>query len=147
MTYGLLPSTSGNTTFYVISDNSTVASLLTDLKTNCSSSHLDTSKMSGAPIAYNASDSTSPPPESSVQYYRASSVALSLNGYNNSADFEAEGSNDTPIPSYVDTTLLNCLNLTIGEATPLVDAAPSQFKAPEVGLVALVFIIYHFCAF
>ncbi|KAF9051090.1 hypothetical protein BDZ89DRAFT_1154005 [Hymenopellis radicata] len=147
MTYATFPSTSGNTTFFVVSDNTTVASLITDIKSNCSSSDLNTDKVSSAPIAYKESDSTMPQPESTIQYYRASSVSLTLDGYNNSAAFEAEGTKDTPLPSSVDTTLLNCLNLTIGAATPLIDGALPRWDVPNVGVIAMIFVLYHLCPF
>ncbi|KAK6974988.1 hypothetical protein R3P38DRAFT_3335295 [Favolaschia claudopus] len=60
--------------------------------------------------------------EQVVQYYRASSVALTLDTYNDTAIFLPENStSQTPLPAGVDQNLLTCLNLTIGQAVPLVD--------------------------
>lgn len=88
-----------------------------------------------------------PQPESTIQYYRASSVSLTLNGYNNSAAFEPEGAKDTPLPSSVDTTLLNCLNLTIGAATPLIDGGLPRWDVPNFRIIALILVLYHLCPF
>ncbi|KZP09696.1 hypothetical protein FIBSPDRAFT_873340, partial [Athelia psychrophila] len=75
---------SDNTTFWVIADNSTVAALITTIDTNCTL-YLS-SASSPSPVPLSAVSSTSvPQPEQAVQYYRASSVVLSLAGYNNSA--------------------------------------------------------------
>jgi hypothetical protein len=71
-------------------------------------------------------------PEQVVQWYRASSFALSLDSYNNSAALASNMpkdnntappplSSDTPLPSGLNTTFLSCLNRTIGDALPLVD--------------------------
>jgi hypothetical protein len=77
-----------------------------------------------------------------VQYYRASSVALSLDGYNNSAVFAPENSTaDTPLPSSVDTNLLDCLNGTIGLAVPLVDSARWTMSVPSLGVITLVLLL------
>ncbi|KZP09708.1 hypothetical protein FIBSPDRAFT_873366, partial [Athelia psychrophila] len=77
-------SNSDNTTFWVIADNSTVAALITTIDTNCTS-YLS-SASSSSPVPLSAVSSTSvPQPEQAVEYYRASSVVLSLAGYNNSA--------------------------------------------------------------
>jgi hypothetical protein len=110
------------TTFYIISDNSTVVSLIQSITSNCSSS-LNTSP-SPSPLPFNGTF-PGPVPEEVVQYYRASSVALALDGYNNSAAFsQGNGTDDamSPLPQGVDTQLLGCLNATIGEGVPLVDA-------------------------
>lgn len=74
-----------------------------------------------------------PQPEQAVQYYRASSIVLTLDGYNDSTALNASaGVNDTqtPLPSWVDTNLLDCLNQTISQAAPLVDGAPLTIGSP-----------------
>ncbi|KAI5827654.1 hypothetical protein K523DRAFT_246329, partial [Schizophyllum commune Tattone D] len=68
--------------------------------------------------------SDNPRAESIVQYYRASSVALALDGYNNTAALSNDdNATATPLPEWRDTTMLNCVNITIGAAVPLVNAA------------------------
>jgi len=84
----------------------------------------------------------SPKPEQTVQYYRASSVALTLDGYNNTGALEAEGTPDTPLPTNIDSGLLNCLNGTIGKAVPLVDSASLRMMTPSVGLVSFIWVLW-----
>ena len=111
-----------NTTFYFVADNDTAIAMVPILQQNCSS--VLNSGVSNAPTPFNLSDPNTPKPEEAVQYYRASSSALMLQGYNNTAQLSDDTSlPDTPLPTNIDTDLLNCLNQTIGVAIPLVDAA------------------------
>ncbi|KAJ7039946.1 hypothetical protein C8F04DRAFT_925178, partial [Mycena alexandri] len=137
MSMAAFQSNSTGTTFRLIADNTTVADLMPVLTTNCSSHLVAASSNTTTP--FNASDAE---PEQTVQYYRASSVALTLDGYNNTADFAAQNSTaDTPLPTGIDTDLLNCLNATIGQAVPLIDGARATISAPSLSVVALVFLI------
>jgi hypothetical protein len=126
-------SNSQNTTFYLVTDNTTATSMVTILQQNCSS--VLSSDVSNTPVPYNPNDSNSPKPEEAVQYYRASSVALMLEGYNNTAQLSDNTSlPDTPLPTNIDTNLLTCLNETIGAAVPLVDAAnPTAWNSGVTG--------------
>ncbi|KAL0066560.1 hypothetical protein AAF712_006363 [Marasmius tenuissimus] len=134
-----------NTTFHLVADNSTVVELIQDVRDSCASQNLDTNASSSSPSPFNDTDPTSPKPESTIQYYRASSVALTLDGYNNTAALsENEGEPDTPLPSNIDTTLKDCLNSTIGDAVPLIGAAESmRWAAPNVGMIALIWVFLH----
>ncbi|EIW78170.1 hypothetical protein CONPUDRAFT_107921 [Coniophora puteana RWD-64-598 SS2] len=126
-------SQSNATTFHLLADNSTVSALLPLLVSNCSSNlqsqGSSTNQTSQTPAAVNTSSTGAPQPFQAVQYYRASSVVLTLDGYNNSATLGTDDSiagdetADTPLPSGIDLTLLDCLNQTIIQAAPLVDAA------------------------
>ncbi|KAI6112595.1 hypothetical protein F5141DRAFT_1063000 [Pisolithus sp. B1] len=78
-------SSSPNTTFHVLSDNSTVTSLIQSIDANCS--HYLSSSSSSSPMPFNVSSANAPQPQQAIQYYRASSVVLTLDGYNNSAIF------------------------------------------------------------
>jgi len=129
-----------NTVFRVVADNTSVTSLIGDIRTNCSS-HLSSSS-STTPFPFNASDPSTPKPEQVVQYYRASSVALTLDGYNDTAALAPEGTTDTPLPTNIDTTLLDCLNQTIALAVPLVDGADMRWAAPNMGLVGLAWVFW-----
>ena len=114
-----------DTTFYLVADNDTVSAMVPILRQNCSS--VLSSEAPGAPVPYNTSDPNSPKPEEAVQYYRASSATLMLEGYNNTAQLSDNTSlPDTPLPTNIDMNLLTCLNETIGAAIPLVDAASSN---------------------
>ncbi|KAJ7032372.1 hypothetical protein C8F04DRAFT_1107427 [Mycena alexandri] len=140
-------STNG-TVFRVLADTTTTQYLITDIFANCSGS-LVSSAGATMPIAYNDNATDLPQPEQIVQYYRASSVALSLDGYNNIAIFLADGAPDIPLPSGIDTTLLDCLNQTIGLATPLIGGATSQWAAipNNMGLLSLMLLGWFLAAF
>ncbi|KAM5543611.1 hypothetical protein V8D89_002862 [Ganoderma adspersum] len=135
-------SSSSNSTFHIIADNSTVVSLIGSIAANCSGKFSNSSSTAPAPYGSATSD---PRPEGAVQYYRASSVVLTLDGYNNTAalgsDRDAKAVT-VPLPSTVDMQLLGCLNSTIGEAVPLFSSAhavsPPRMAEPTVGLVMLV---------
>jgi len=137
-------STQTNTTFRLIADNSTVTELIQDIQSNCTSSNL-ASNSSSSPSPYQDSFSALPQPEQTIQYYRASSVALTLDGYNNTGALSSDASvPDTPLPTNFDKTLLACLNETIGAAVPLIDGGSTLqpvFGLPTVLLVWLVYMI------
>ncbi|KAG5720897.1 hypothetical protein E4T56_gene368 [Termitomyces sp. T112] len=128
-------SSNNSSTFRIISDNATVDALISDISSNCSS-YFDAAGSSTSPSEYNGY----PVPEQVIQYYRASSVVLTLDGYNNSAVYAGEGAADSPIPSNTDTALLNCLNQTIGLAAPLSSGA-IHFRLP-VSYLSLVGLFY-----
>ncbi|KAI0247990.1 hypothetical protein BJV78DRAFT_1276714 [Lactifluus subvellereus] len=124
--------------FHVLSDNSTVSSLIESLKANCSSS-LSLANTSSSPTPY-INGSTEPRPEQALQYFRASSVVLTLDGYNDTAALNGtQNPNMTapaaPLPGGTDTTLLACLNDTIGRAVPLADAGT---RSGPPGMLVLV---------
>ncbi|TDL21034.1 hypothetical protein BD410DRAFT_829258 [Rickenella mellea] len=88
-------------------------------------------------------NTTAPTPEQVVQYYRASSFALSLDTYNNSASSLANMPTntsmplaDTPLPTDLDPTFLACLNSTIGESVPLVDLSHKLNGGEIFGIVS-----------
>ena len=118
-------SNSTNTTFHIISDNSTVSSLVSSILANCTIFLATNSSSNFTPQPFNTNTTDAPKPEQVIQYYRASSTVLTLDGYNNSATLSNDGNvTDTTLPSGIDTNLLDCLNQTIGAAVPLIDAAP-----------------------
>ncbi|KDR70408.1 hypothetical protein GALMADRAFT_76087 [Galerina marginata CBS 339.88] len=118
--------------FRILSDNTTISDLVPHILSTC-----------GDLLALSASTNTtenylgfgSPHPEEVVQYYRASSIALSMDGYNNSAvyspavDSNGDDAVDTPIPTTADLKLMDCLNTTIGADAPLIDPAHAQAQA------------------
>ncbi|KZV98189.1 hypothetical protein EXIGLDRAFT_746693 [Exidia glandulosa HHB12029] len=133
------PATPQLTTYHLIADHDTVQSLITSLTTNCTS-------ISNKPLTstqFNAQQGE-PQPESVIQYYRASSVALTLEGYNNTAalldDPAASKVAPTPLPSGIDQTFLQCLNATIGASVPLVDpnVAATTSSSPVGGALVAV---------
>src|SRR5882762_8323623 len=135
-------SSSTPSTVHVLADNATVASLISSITANCSSD-LNTGSTSHTPIPYTGSNATAgSQPASAVQYYRASSVVLTLDGYNNTALFSSNSTAPTaPLPNNVDMKLLVCLNDTIGRGVPLVNAGV-HWEPPYVGMLGLVWITY-----
>jgi hypothetical protein len=142
MTQANFISNSTNTTFHLLADNSTVTSLIPILDTNCST-HLSASSSTTA-VTFNPSDPNAPQPQQAVQYYRASSVVLTLDGYNDTAALSNDANApDTPLPPNIDTILLDCLNQTIGLSVPLVDAAVARWMAvPGTGPIGLFLVIW-----
>ncbi|KAI0036415.1 hypothetical protein K488DRAFT_41051, partial [Vararia minispora EC-137] len=137
MAQAAFQSNTTGTIYRVVSDNSTVASLITSVDANCTSSDLGSS--SSEPSPYTGA-TTDPQPEQTIQYYRASSVSLTLDGYNNTAALGNDtNAPPTPLPSGIDTVLLGCLNDTIGAAVPLVDGA-SALAVPSLGAMALLWV-------
>ena len=134
-------SPTSNSTFHLLADNSTVVSLIGSVSANCTLG----ANSSTTPVVYNSNstDPSQPRPEQVIQYYRASSVALTLDGYNDtSALAENQTAPDVPLPSWVDQTTLNCLNQTIGQAVPLINGAfTSTGVVPTAGTLALVWMI------
>lgn len=127
-----------NNTFHLLADNETVLALIDSVTQNCT---LGNSTML-VPMALNSSDPSSPRPEQAVQYYRASSVVLTLDGYNNTAALTNDSSvPNTPLPSWVDQPFLDCLNQTIGAAVPLVDGSSMSLSTPSMGLLGLIWVL------
>ena len=83
-------------------------------------------------------------PETAIQYYHASSVVLTLDGYNHTAALSDDlNSPSTPLPTWVDQGMLDRVNGTIGAEVPLVDANSVTFSsgaraAKSAGQVALL---------
>lgn len=142
MTQTAFADTNTNTTFHLLADNTTVASLIDVVVDNCFLGN--TTAL--VPMAFNTSDPSQPRPEQAVQYYRASSIVLTLDGYNNTAALTNDSSlPPSPIPSWVNSTFLDCVNQTIGDAAPLVDGA--GFISPSLGLLGIIwFSVFTFLA-
>lgn len=88
-----------------------------------------------------------PQPEQAVQYYRASSITLTLDGYNDTTALNASaGVNDThtPLPSWADNGLLDCVNQTISQGSPLIDGAMFSIQAPSMSVGSVAFIWFFF---
>ena len=138
LAYATFPSSSSSppsVVFRVLADNTTVISLISDVTANCSAylsnSSAPPNSLSTTSTPYvlpytfsNTTGPANPQAEQVVQYYRASSVALTLDSYNNTATFSADGTPDSPLPvlGTTDAALLDCLNTTIGLAAPLVSS-------------------------
>ncbi|KAF7789717.1 hypothetical protein EIP86_000663 [Pleurotus ostreatoroseus] len=138
MTQAVFQDPSSNNTFHLLADNSTVNSLIQSVSANCTISN--STFLTAIPL--NTSDPSQPRPEQAVQYYRASSVVLTLDGYNDTAALSGNvNQTDTPLPSWVNATFLDCLNQTIGAAVPLVDSGAVQWNLPSIGVLGLLWIV------
>ncbi|KAI5119151.1 hypothetical protein M0805_005230 [Coniferiporia weirii] len=141
-------SASGNTTMHIVADNATTTSLLSSVAANCSSLLASNSTGGQTVLAFNPSNTSSLQPEQAVEYYRASSIVLTLDGYNDTVALQQNASANTPptpLPSWVNVTMLDCLNQTIGAAAPLINGAPSPMGLPVngVGIIGLAWIAWH----
>ena len=68
---------------------------------------------------------------------------LTLDGYNNTAALSDDTSlPSVPLPSWIDQQFLDCVNLSIGAAVPLIDAAPRTWGDPNgLGMFALIGLV------
>jgi hypothetical protein len=136
---------SANSTFHVLSDNFTALALMNTVQLNCSYNQNLTFINSTSPLPYNDTDPNSPKPEQAIQYYRASSVVLTLDGYNDTAALSNDTTlPDTPLPANVDVMLLGCLNQTIGLSVPLVDPSTSgaSHAVSSLGLFGFAWFLW-----
>ncbi|KAF9557064.1 hypothetical protein CPC08DRAFT_764835 [Agrocybe pediades] len=137
--------------FYIVADNDTISDLLSAITVQCNASlDLTTAPSAGAPF------NNTPRPEQVIQYYRASTIALSLEGYNNSATYGPEGTPDTPLPSNVDTLLMGRLNKTIGDTAAVYygwddgfggkhKLAPGEIASIVVGSIFGGGVVLYYC--
>jgi len=139
-----------NTTIQILADTTTLFSLSYDIYQSCGM-YIDLNKTE-SPVAYGTgSELDDPGPEQVIQYYRASSVALTLDGYNNSAVYVNGPAEDTPLPANIDLEMISCVNSTIGSRVPLLEAftsssatrmAPSILNHVEqLGLLYVLYIV------
>ena len=145
MAIATFPSLSNPPTYFrILADNSTVLSLIDDLSANC------TNLISTSSPYYSktsAPDKNTPQPEQVVQYYRASSIALSVDGYNNTATYAPDGTPDSPLPETVDLKLLECLNQTTGFAAPLISGVGAGWSPPNLGVLGVVWVLWWLFGF
>lgn len=80
-------------------------------------------------------------PEEAIQYYRASTIVLTLDGYNNSAGVQENSTADVPLPSWVNQSMLECVNETIGAAAPLIDAGHKIHCTGSMGIVFVIWVL------
>lgn len=142
MVQAVFPDMSSNNTFHLLADSSTVTSLIDSVAANCTLGNLTAI----AVTSLNSSDPSQPRPEQAVQYFRASSVVLTLDGYNDTAALSNDSSvSDTPLPSWVDTQFMDCLNQTIGAAVPLIDGAGMAVAPTSLafGAATMIWILLH----
>ncbi|KZO99197.1 hypothetical protein CALVIDRAFT_405001 [Calocera viscosa TUFC12733] len=146
-----------NNTYHILGDSDSVRAVLDALVFNCSAVNSTISP-------YSANATGAPQPQQAIQYYRASSFVLFLDSYNNTAALPANAppsnttaSNvtaDTPLPSGLDMTFLNCINETIGNAVPMTNDQSSGAIAGVIGagvgtpvwsVISLFWLVWVMC--
>ena len=133
-----LPDYNSNTTLRILADNATVLSLLGSVANNCSLGN--TSAIS--PLPLNFSDVSAPMPEQAIQYYRGSSVVLTVEGYNDTAALSNYTSGpNTPLPGWMNESFVSCVNATIGEAVPLVNGDTSQNSQVPLTAASITLVV------
>lgn len=140
------------TSFHLIGDMESVLEALDVLVTS------SCDVLNSTVIPYNGTNTSQPQPEQVVQYYRASSFALTPDTYNNTAALPANSplSNDSapnnipdsPIPTNgTDMNFLNCINSTVGDSVEIVDAASGlRFGADfhsKFGCISLLWLLSY----
>ena len=106
------------TTLHVIADSITIDTICHHSVVRDCLGYIDT--YCEWPSPFDPNSQHAPKPDQAIQYYRASSVVLTLDGYHNSATFSSnESVPDSPLPKRIDMNLLKCMNHTIGAAIPL----------------------------
>ncbi|KAG8926708.1 hypothetical protein FRC02_008723 [Tulasnella sp. 418] len=141
--------------YTILADYESVQAVLDAVAQNCSASVT-------SPTPLNFDDPNSIQPQQMLQFYRASSFGLALNSYNNSAnlvsnqpasnDSQVTDVQDTPLPVGTDLNFLACINATIGESVPIMDAVDSgamvaasfHAQASFLPLALLWFVIFCF---
>ncbi|QRV98225.1 catalytic domain thiamine pyrophosphokinase [Ceratobasidium sp. AG-Ba] len=139
------PINNATASFYIVGDADSVSAVMDALVSDCSVVNATGQNVDDNNPAVHV--------EQAVQYYRSSSFMLALSSYNNTANLASNAptdnntapppaSADTPLPAGTNTTFLNCLNTTIGDAVPIMDAAPGTLRAVgglnAVGMLWLV---------
>lgn len=140
--------------YRILGDMESVSTVLSALQSNCS-------VVGGTIFSYDPTSSdlahSLPRVESVIQWYRASSFALALDGYNNTvaaSNLPAALSNNTqqlvatlspatPLPGHLNRAFLDCVNYTTASSIPLIDAGLSN--APPIqglGLLCLLWSIW-----
>ncbi|CAE6338500.1 unnamed protein product [Rhizoctonia solani] len=133
------PISNATAPYYIVGDADSVLAVMNELVKDCA-----VVRESGVAV-----NETNPSIsfEQAVQFYRASSFALVLTSYNNTADSipingtAASNSTavpDTPLPPGTDMNFLSCLNTTIGASIPIMDAENSVSNSgPSSGSVPI----------
>ncbi|KIM27319.1 hypothetical protein M408DRAFT_24545 [Serendipita vermifera MAFF 305830] len=133
VTVSVTPNPSTNEVYQLVGDRDSVMFMISDLVDWCHATPQ-------WPQIFSASGNATRP-ENVIQYYRASSFALTFAGYNNTAALGAASSTaSVPLPdSIVNSPFLACINDTIAVALPILDW-PRDAKGLSAGaIVGIVF--------
>lgn len=133
-------SNSSSTIIHVVSDWATVNALIPYIDNDCEHFlHVNSSRV---PIPFNG-NGTDPLPEEAVQYYRASSVVLTLDKYNNTAALTGDA-NATAVllPANVEMDFVHCVNSSIGQNVLLFSSASAVSPPGVRGLLVFMYAIW-----
>lgn len=144
-------------TYRLVGDNSSVSAVFAAVVANCSVANNTNSIVAFTPSDDDDSSGPWPLPEQVIQWYRASSFALTLDGYNNTAALPSNqpSSNsttnftrlgDTPLPTNLNMTFLNCVNYTTGASVPLMDPTSNKLNAAQITGIVVGGIFVAFAA-
>ncbi|KLO13516.1 hypothetical protein SCHPADRAFT_940308 [Schizopora paradoxa] len=143
-------------TYRLVGDNNSVSAVFAAVVANCS-----VANNTGSITAFTPSSDESGPwplPEQVIQWYRASSFALTLDGYNNTAALASNqpSSNssmnftrlgDTALPANLNMTFLNCINYTTGASVPLTDPSSDKLTSGQIAGIVIGGIVSAFLLF
>lgn len=117
-----LQSQSDNTTIRILADNATAISLIPNIAGNCSNVLNQDTTYGTKRVKFVPYQDNMPVPEQAIQYFRANSIAMTLDGYNNTmaSNETSPAGEHTPFPGWANQDLIGCVNKTIGEAALLI---------------------------
>ncbi|KIJ33664.1 hypothetical protein M422DRAFT_52310 [Sphaerobolus stellatus SS14] len=127
--------------YYILADHTTLDSLVPMVISSCSPS---SKNIISTPFI---NSSLSPPsPLQIIQYYRASSIALGLERYNNSRVWSNDSRvPDSLLPNIKDVRFLPCVNTSIDQNALLIDEAESvSMSGTLMGILVLVHLARAF---
>lgn len=113
----ILPKVNGTSPFFFVSDSFSAGEVKRTILQNCSDVTID------GPIPFNSTGDLQF--NSVVQLYRGDSAAILLHDYNNTVEVPGNQSlvPNPPFPASINMSTWACLNYTIGESIPLMNAA------------------------
>jgi len=128
--------------FYLIGDFSSVSGTQVELVALCNATSLDEPFTA---FTYPISDGTNttqyPEATEILQFYRTSSFALALSGFNASALPEGTAFPIDVLPDSVDRAFLQCINSTIASTIPIMDPPQSPISSVTATMMILVCVI------
>ena len=133
------PLGSGVGRFYLIGDLSSVSVAQAALTVNCNATSADEPFTA---LIYPTPDGTNithyPETTEIIQFYRTSSFALALSGFNASVLPEGTVSANAALPNSVDRVFLQCINSTIASTIPISDARKERHLRSAVKLTTIL---------
>jgi len=122
--------------FHLISDRQSATEVQRAIQLNC------TDVTVKDPIPFNSTYDLRP--DTVVQFYRGDSAAIILQGYDNTREIPGSPGliPNPPFPSSVNMSTWTCLNYTVGESIPLLNAASGLFDLTAPPLVFFLLFLW-----